>query len=147
MILISACLIGANCRYNATSSLIEELKTLVDKKLAIPICPETLGGLPIPRTPCEIQVINNSIKVVTKDGSDYTSEFLLGANKALEIAEKHNITTAILKSKSPSCGSGKIYDGTFTRTLIDGDGITTKFFMENNIRVFDENNYVLSDII
>ncbi len=142
MILISACLVGENCRYDGKSSLVPELKKLVDDKKAIAICPEVLGGLPTPRTPCEIQKNGENIKVANKAGVDYTSAFLLGAQKTLEIAKKNSTKLAIMKSKSPSCGCGKIYDGTFTKTLIDGDGLTAGLLKENGIEVVGEEEFV-----
>ncbi len=129
---------GENCRYDGKSSLVPELKKLVDDGKALAVCPEILGGLPIPRPPCEIQTDGDNFKVVTKDGVDYTPAYLLGARKTLEIARKHGVKIAILKSKSPSCGCGKIYDGSFTKTFIDGDGLTAQLLKENGIEVKSE---------
>ena len=136
MLLISACLVGINCKYNGKNNLNEELKKLVDEGKAIPICPEQMGGLPTPRVPSEI-IKNESgnIRVITKDGRDVTKEYKQGATRALKIAKALNINRAILKLKSPSCGCGKIYDGTFSGKLIDGNGITTQLFLENGIEV------------
>lgn len=97
----------------------------------IPICPEQLGGLPTPRPASEI--IGD--KVINNEGTDVTSNYQKGAEEALKIAKLLGIKKALLKAKSPSCGNGKIYDGTFSGTLIDGDGITTKLLKENNIEV------------
>lgn len=101
----------------------------------IPICPEQLGGLPNPREPAEIQ---KSGRVLTKSGKDITKNLARGAKETLEIAKKLNIKEAILKTKSPSCGSGLIYDGTFSKKAIKGDGITTALLKKNKIKVITE---------
>ncbi len=141
MILISACLVGENCRYDGNSSIIPELKKLVDDGKALAVCPEVLGGLPIPRPPCEIQTDSDNFKVVTKNGEDYTPAYLLGARKTLEIARKHGVKIAILKSKSPSCGCAKIYDGSFIGRLIDAGGVTAQLLKENGIELVSEETY------
>ena len=108
-----------------------------EKYEIVPICPEVLGGLPTPRIPSEI--INN--KVINQEGTDVTLEYITGANKALQILKDNNIKIAILKAKSPSCGKGEIYDGTFSHTIIEGNGITAKLFLENDILVLNEYNF------
>lgn len=133
-IAVSSCLLGICCKYNGKSNYNEQIINLKEKFELIPICPEVLGGLTTPRVPSEI--IGN--KVINKEGIDVTNNYCLGARKALEILKTNNIDIAILKSKSPSCGKNKIYDGTFSNTLISGNGITTKLFLENNIKVYDE---------
>jgi uncharacterized protein YbbK (DUF523 family) len=135
--LVSACLCGENCRYDGKSTLSEKVKKLVDEGKAIMICPEIEGGLPIPRHPCEIR----SNKVVNIQNEDKTEEFISGAEKVLELAKKHNIKKAILKEKSPSCGSSFIYDGTFSRKLIKGQGITTRLLRENGIEVISDEEF------
>ncbi len=130
-ILVSACLLGENCKYNGKNNL---TNLNLDKYEVVPFCPEVSGGLSIPRTPCEI--IKN--KVISKEGIDCTKEFNLGASLCLDICQKNNITKAILKEKSPSCGVNYIYDGTFSNNLIEGCGVTTKLLLENNIEVFNE---------
>ena len=100
----------------------------------IPICPEQLGGLPTPRIPAER--VNN--KVVNQAGVDVTKEYQLGAEEALKIAKLYNCKKAILKEKSPSCGYGKIYDGTFSRNLTDGNGVTANLLIDNGIEIFGE---------
>jgi uncharacterized protein YbbK (DUF523 family) len=132
--IVSSCLCGENCRYDGKSTLSENVKKLVEEGKAIMVCPEVEGKLPIPRHPCEIR--NN--KVVNTQNEDKTVEFILGAEKVLELAKKHNIKKAILKEKSPSCGSSFIYDGTFSRTLIKGQGVTTKLLRENGIEVISD---------
>lgn len=136
-IAVSSCLLGINCKYNGKSNYNEDIIQLKEKHELIPICPEVLGGLPTPRVPSEI--IND--KVVNQEGLDVTINYNDGANKALKILKENDIKIAILKSKSPSCGKGQIYDGTFTHTLILGNGITTQLFLENDILVLNENNF------
>lgn len=130
-ILVSACLAGINCKYNGNNNENEKIIELIKNKDVILVCPEQLGGLKTPRTPAEI--INN--KVITKDNIDVTKEYQKGAEEVLTLAKKFNIKKAILKSKSPSCGKGKIYDGTFSNSLIDGNGITTELLKKHGIEV------------
>ncbi|HHV26115.1 DUF523 domain-containing protein [Anaerosalibacter bizertensis] len=144
MYIVSACLAGIKCRYDGKDNENNDIIKLVKEGKAIPVCPEVLGGLPIPRVPCEIiEDKSGKLKVINKEGKDCTLEFLQGAQKALAIAEVVGADTAILKSKSPSCGCGKIYDGKFNGNLVDGDGITTRLFKENGIKVYTENNFTL----
>ena len=119
-ILVSACLLGVNCRYNGTGGLREELLKLMTAHSLIPICPEQLGGLPTPRPPAECR----SGRVITDEGNDVTTAFQTGACEALKLARLYSCHYAILKERSPSCGSGRIYDGTFSGALTYGDGIT-----------------------
>ena len=136
-IIVSACLLGDNVKYNGGNNLNTDLINFLKDYEVIKVCPECFGNLPIPRSPSEIV----DDKVYSKDGIDVTDEFNLGANKTLKIAKENNIKIAILKSNSPSCGSGMIYDGTFTHNLVNGDGITAKLLKENGIMVFNEENY------
>ena len=143
MILISACLAGINCKYSGGNNLNPELRDLVNSGKAVPVCPEQLGGLITPRTPAEIiKDSEENIKVITKTGTDVTKEFILGAERALAIAKALNIKTAVLQSRSPSCGCGYIYDGTFTKHLIVGNGITAELFIKNGIKVFSDETYL-----
>ena len=143
MILISACLAGINCKYSGGNNLNPDLRDLVNSGKAVPICPEQLGGLVTPRTPAEIiRDSKGNIKVITKTGTDVTKEYVLGAERALAIAKALNIKTAVLQSRSPSCGCGYIYDGTFTKHLIVGNGITAELFMKNGIKVFSDETYL-----
>lgn len=131
---LSACLCGFCCRYDGKDNLVEEIKHIYDEGRAILICPEVMGGLPVPRHPCEIldgRVINNM-------GEDKTYEFTLGAEKALGLCKKYGVKKAILKQSSPSCGSKLIYDGTFTSRKINGMGIAALLFCENGIDVVGE---------
>lgn len=133
-VLISACLYGEKYRYDGKDNLISSLDEI--KKLCnlIPVCPEVMGGLTTPRNPSEIV----GGKVVMNDGTDVTKEYEKGAEIALKTALENGCKAALMKAKSPSCGSGKIYDGTFSRKLTDGDGITVKLLKEHGIKVFDE---------
>ncbi len=139
MILVSACLLGVNCQYNGESDFTKELlEFLKNKGEFITVCPEVLGGLPIPRDGAEI-VAN---KVKTTKGNDVTKKFLEGAEKVLKFAKENNVDLAILKAKSPSCGVGMIYDGTFSRKLIAGDGITAALLRKNGIKVMTEKDLI-----
>ncbi len=136
-IAVSSCLLGINCKYNGKSNYNEDIIKLKEIYELIPICPEVLGGLPTPRIPSEII----KEKVINQEGLDVTINYNDGALKALKILKDNNISIAILKSKSPSCGKGEIYDGTFSHTLVNGDGITSRLFIENNIKIYNENNF------
>lgn len=136
MKLCSACLLGKRCRFDGAIKPNEKVLDLAKKETLIPVCPEQLGGLPTPRIASE----QLDSKVVTKDGKDVTAEFLKGAEKTLEIAKKLDIQSAIFKQRSPSCGSGQIYDGTFSGKVIKGDGITAKLLKANGIEVITEDN-------
>lgn len=141
MYLVSSCLAGVNCRYNGTNSKNEFILQLVKEGKAIALCPEQLAGLPAPRLCCEI-IIDESgnKKVVSKDGQDFTKEFIEGAEKTLAVVKTIGIKKAILKSKSPSCGYGLIYDGNFSGKLIKGNGLTTEILINNAIKVYTEND-------
>ncbi|MFA5411863.1 MAG: DUF523 domain-containing protein [Candidatus Micrarchaeia archaeon] len=134
MRIVSACLAGVNCRWDGKSKACPEVIELIENGKAIPVCPEQLGGLATPRPPAE----QKDGRVLTKTGEDVTEKFELGAREALKIAQLANCDEAILKSKSPSCGVGKIYDGTFSGNLVDGDGVFAKALKENGIRVRSE---------
>jgi len=136
-ILVSACLLGINCKYDGTSNKNEKILKLAKDFILIPVCPEILGGLPIPREPAE----QKGKRVITKSGEDATKYFERGAKEVLKICKILKIKKAILKQKSPSCGCGKIYDGTFSGKLIKGEGATTKLLKKNKIKVFTEENF------
>lgn len=133
---VSACLLGYNCKYNGENNFCLKIINLEDKYELIPICPESFGGLRVPRVPSEIK----EGKVYSRTGNDVTDHFIKGANSAYEIIKENNIKYAILKSNSPSCGVGMIYDGTFSGNLIPGDGITSKLLKEKGIILFTEND-------
>ena len=135
-ILISACLLGVDCKYNGKNNynpLVEELKKKYD---LIPICPEVMGGLNVPRLPSEIK----EDKVINNEGLDVTFNFLSGAYQSLQLADIYNIKKAILKDGSPSCGSTYIYDGTFTKAKIKGMGKTAQLLNDNNVKIYTEND-------
>ncbi len=121
MIIVSACLAGVACRYDGAAKPCKKVISLVAEGQALPLCPEQLGGLPTPRLPAEL--IGD--RVIRKDGVDVTAEFMRGAQEAIKIAQMVGAKKAILKARSPSCGSGKIYDGSFTDRLVDGTGVFT----------------------
>lgn len=133
-ILVSACLLGENCKYNGGNNKNEDVIKLGEKHTLIPICPETFSGLPSPRMPSEIK----DGKVYSKNGEDLTDFFFDGAEKSLYFAEETGCQIAVLKERSPSCGFGKIYDGTFTGNLTYGNGITAQMLYEHGIRIFGE---------
>ncbi len=137
LILVSACLAGVNCRYDSSSKKITYILDLVKNKKAILVCPEELGGLSTPRA-CAEQVGN---KVMTIDGEDVTNQFILGAEEGLKIANLYQIKKAILKSKSPSCGYKKVYDGSFLGNLKIGNGIFAQKLIDNQIEVFSSENF------
>ncbi len=133
-ILVSACLLGTPCRYDGKSKPNEAVIALKNKYQLIPACAEVLGGLPTPRIGAEIL----GDKVIRADGIEVTKEYHMGAEEVLKIAKENNCKIAILKSKSPSCGKGKVYDGSFTRTLTDKNGILAELLIREGIAVFDE---------
>lgn len=142
--IVSACLAGIDCTYNGKNKLKREIKKLVMSGSAIPVCPEVLGGSSIPREACEIfsgdgkSVLAGRAKARTVSGRDVTPKLVSGARKTLLLAKRLGIRQAILKSKSPSCGCGMIYDGTFTGSLKKGNGVTTELLLEHNIKVYNE---------
>ncbi len=136
MKLVSACLVGINCRYNGGNKRNEKLLEMFRKDELLPVCPEQLTGFATPREQTE----QRGGRVYTKSGKDVTAGFIKGAEEVLKIAKKFNIKEAILKARSPSCGCGKMYDGTFTGRLIDGDGITASLLKKNGIKVITEDD-------
>ena len=132
-ILVSACLMGKNCKYNGGNNESVSLRKYVQGHDVYEVCPEVMGGLSIPRIPCEIK---NGI-VMNKEGVSCDKEFRLGAHKALNIALKEEIDLAILQSRSPSCGLKYIYDGTFSGTLTEGNGIFAQELIEHGFTVMD----------
>lgn len=148
MKLISACLCGINCKYNGGNNLNPYFLDLLSKDEVIPICPEQLGGLPTPRSACELtggsgdDLIRGKALALTRDGNDITAGLLKGARETLFIAVNAGIEEVIMKSHSPSCGNGTIYDGTFTGNLINGDGVTTAMLKQHGIIVWNELEYL-----
>ncbi|HBE86472.1 MAG TPA: purine-nucleoside phosphorylase [Lachnoclostridium sp.] len=142
-ILVSACLLGVNCRYDGGNGRQEGLIGLIEKYNFIPVCPEQLGGLETPREPAEQLVKSvtdghNEIRVVDRSGKDVTDSFFKGAEETLKLARLYGCKRAILMERSPSCGHGCIYDGTFSGTKVPGDGVTARLLEENGIHVSGE---------
>ena len=133
-ILVSACLLGIGCRYDGKHKANTEVLKLREKYNLIPVCPEIFGGLPTPRTPSE----RIGDKVMMKDGTDVTENYQRGAKEALELCRIYNVKTAILKERSPSCGKGEIYDGSFSGTLTKRDGVSAELLIKEGIRVLGE---------
>lgn len=140
-ILVSACLLGENCKYNGGNNDCPSLKELLKAPApdgtaweAVPVCPEQLGGLPTPRTPAEIK----DGTVITEDGRNVDEAFRLGAERALAICRASGAKIAVLKAKSPSCGPDGIYDGSFSHTLIAGEGVFAALLKKNGVRVCAE---------
>lgn len=133
-ILVSACLLGVRCRYDGKSKPHPAVERLMEQHTLIPVCGEILGGLPTPRVSAERQ----GERVVTADGCDVTAAYRRGAEEVLRLAERYGCTAAVLKERSPSCGSGRIYDGTFTGTLTDGWGVTAELLRDHGICVIGE---------
>ncbi len=147
LILLSACLAGEKCRYTGDGFDFPELRRLVEEGRALPVCPEVLGGAPVPREPCEIvggdgfDVLDGRAVVLDVRGKDKTGIFLRGAREVLSAAKKCGVKLAILKERSPSCGSSMIYDGTFSGNKIPGCGCTAALLVREGIRVYSEENY------
>lgn len=145
-ILVSACLLGNPVRYDGRSKALvnSDLDALLAQDRIISFCPEVAGGLPVPRAAAEIlpgdgnAVIAGQARVRTGDGTDVTDYFLAGAQQALALCRKHDITVAVLTESSPSCGSGQIYDGSFNRTTVPGSGVTTALLRQHGIKVFNQ---------
>ena len=133
-ILISACLLGARCRYDGAPKEHPEVLKLAERHTLVPVCPEQLGGLPTPRTPSERQ----GDAVCTREGEDVTEAYRRGAEEALRLCRMLGCAAAVLKERSPSCGCGEIYDGTFTGTLTAGDGVTAELLKSRGIPVYGE---------
>lgn len=137
-ILVSACLLGIPCRYDGKSKPVEQVQQLEEEYDVIPVCPEQMGGLVCPRTPSEQQVVDSCVRIVSSDGEDRTQAFELGAQKTVEVARRYSCKHAVLKAKSPSCGSETVYDGTFAGKLVSGSGIAAKALTEAGISVLSE---------
>lgn len=144
-ILISACLLGENVRYNGeVVEVADSIKKLAENYDLIPVCPEMLGGLDVPREACEIQgmsgsdAIDGDCIVMGNKGSDLTGNFVIGAKKTLELAREHKAEFAVLKERSPSCGSSIIYTGNFDGTKHPGEGVTTALLRRHGIKVLSE---------
>ena len=135
-LLVSACLLGVRCKYSGGDNLCPQVATLRERFQLIPVCPEQLGGLSTPRPPAERQ----GDQVVTKEGRDVTAEYRKGAEEALKLARLFDCQAAVLKVRSPSCGCGEIYDGTFSGTRVPGDGVTAALLRENGLKLWTEDD-------
>lgn len=137
-LLVSACLLGVRCRYDGKGNPLPqaELDALLRRHQCVPVCPESFGGLPIPRPPAECR----GDRVVTQEGTDVTEAFQRGAQETLRLAERFRCDAALLKERSPSCGCGRIYDGSFSHTQIPGNGRTAQALQEAGIPVYGESD-------
>ena len=135
-VLVSACLLGVNCRYNGVPKEDRAVKELLNREdiTLIPVCPEQSGGLPTPRTPSE----RKGDGVFSSEGEERTETFIRGAQEALRLAKLYGCEAAILKERSPSCGNKEIYDGSFSRTVVPGEGVTAELLQQNGVKVFGE---------
>ena len=133
-ILISACLLGCACRYDGGGKPCEKALALAGRHTVVPVCPEQLGGLPTPRPPAEIQ----GDRVINRLGRDVTAPYQRGAREAMHLYRLLRCDAAILKARSPSCGCGQVYDGTFSGALVPGDGVTAAYLKENGVQVLTE---------
>ncbi len=140
-ICVSACLAGFRCRYDGKTNEIPEIRKMVEEGTAVPVCPEVWGGLPIPRIPSE-RVDGH---VINREGTDVTEAYMKGSRLALETCLKEGCRTAVLKARSPACGYGKIYDGTFTKTLVNGSGTFAEMLEEHGIEVMTEEEFLNRD--
>lgn len=153
MIMVSACLLGKNCKYSGGNNKNEKLLSLLCHHAVIPVCPEESGGLPTPRPPAEIingqgtDVVEGHAKIKDKTGRDVTASFLAGANKLRELAEKEKISLAVLKERSPSCGVEKIYDGSFSGRIIPGCGVCTALLRQSGVKVVSEESPILESLL
>ncbi len=132
--IVSACLLGENCKYDGDNNYSKEVIEFLQDKDYVAACPEVLGGLPTPRTPAE----RVGDKVISRDGEDFTENFIKGAEETLKIAKENSAKIAILKARSPSCGYGCIYDGSFSKKLVEGNGVTSELLEKNGIKVITE---------
>ncbi len=133
-ILVSSCLLGENCRYKGDNCKNEKVLALKGEHELIGVCPEVMGGLSTPRAPSE----RVGDKVLSSEGKDVTENYRAGAEAALEIAKREKVDYCIFKAKSPSCGCGKIYDGTFSGKLVEGNGVTSELFLKNGFSIKTE---------
>lgn len=146
-ILVSACLLGKDCKYDGGNNFTPKLLELKKEHNLIPVCPEESGGLLTPREPCEIQngtgkdVLEGKAWVLNKAGEDVTESFIKGAREILALAKENSCPMAVLKARSPSCGCGIIYDGSFSGELTEGNGVTAQLLLDNEIVVMTEKDF------
>ncbi len=142
MLIVSKCLAGFPCRYDGKDNLVPEIRALVERGEAVAVCPEVLGGLPTPRVPSERQADG---RIVNKQGEDVTAQFTCGAERALAICRERGCTGAVLKARSPSCGKGVIYDGSFTGACVPGNGVFAQMLLDAGIPVTTEEGCLTSE--
>lgn len=133
-LLISACLLGQKCRYDGGGNYVPATEALGARYELVPVCPECLGGLPTPRAPAE----RVGDRVLSRNGEDVTGAFRAGAEKAMAAAREAGAALAVLKERSPSCGCGAVYDGTFTGTVVPGNGVAAELLLKNGVKVYGE---------
>lgn len=144
MILVSSCLCGEKCKYSGGDNYHEKVVAYCEGKQVLKVCPEVLGGLKTPRPPAEIvggtakEVFDGKARVMDCKGNDVTDAFIKGAHKVLSIAKEYQVTEAILKANSPSCGKGMVYDGQFRGKRIEGNGLTAQQLLDAGIKVKTE---------
>lgn len=147
MILVSSCLCGEKCKYSGGDNYNQAIMKFCDEQPYLKVCPEVLGGLPIPREPAEIvggtaqDVLLGKAKILTKSGKDVTEAFVQGAQAVLKIAQENQVKKVIFKANSPSCGKGQVYDGRFVGQLIQGNGITAQILLNAGIEVQTEKSF------
>lgn len=142
MLIVSKCLTGAPCRYDGGDNLVGALRDLAARGEAVAVCPEVLGGLPTPRTPSELQPDG---RVLAKTGEDVTEAFVRGAKRAMALCLAHGCTGAVLKARSPSCGCGIVYDGSFTGTRVPGNGVFAQRLLDVGIPVLTEEEFLTKE--
>lgn len=146
-ILVSACLLGCNCRHNGGDALDPQVLSVALASHAVPVCPEQLGGLPTPRPSAEItggsgdDVLDGQARAITRDHQDVTSELAHGAREAVKIAKLLGVTEAILKDRSPSCGVTEIYNGSFTGKTRPGKGVTAALLEQYGIKLISSDSF------
>lgn len=151
MIIVSSCLAGTCCRYDGSHNVRDPIRRLADERKAVLVCPEVSGGCLTPREPAEIvggtgeDVLAGKARVIDRSGNDVTEPFIKGAYHALEAARKHRAGLIVLKENSPSCGSGMIYDGTFTGSKIPGEGVTAALLRREGFKVISEHDFASGD--
>ena len=133
-LLISACLLGRNCKYNGGNNYVPLTEELKERYDLVPVCPEAFGLLPIPHDPSE----RVGDKVLSKSGEEVTQAFRKGAEKTLAVVEKEGVRLAVLKERSPSCGCGSIYDGTFTGKVVPGNGVAAELLLQHGVTIYGE---------
>lgn len=141
-ILVSACLLGVNCKYSGGSNFCPEVEALKHRYHLVPVCPEIMGGLTTPRLPAERQ----GEQVVNNAGVDVTAQYIRGAEETMKLGRMFHCKIAVLKSRSPSCGRDFIYDGTFTGTLVPGDGVAAERLKAQDYRIFTEEEIKAGDL-